>query len=51
MRPDVTARITTAGGDTRILHPTEVLRLIVEHDHADTEHVRVETHVGRTFTH
>lgn len=45
------ARITAVDGHTRVLHRTEVLRLLVEHDHPDAEYVPVETHVGQPFMH
>ena len=45
------ARITAVDGRTRVLHPTEVLRLLTEHDHPDADHVPVATHVGQPFTH
>ena len=41
----------TVSGTGPQLHPTEVLRLLVEHDHHDAEHVPVETHDGQPFTH
>ena len=45
------ARITSADGTTRILHASEALELLVEHDHPDAEHVRLKIHVGPTSTH
>ena len=44
-------RLTSSHGTSRILHPTEALELLVEHHHADAEHVPVETYAGIPFTH
>ena len=44
-------RLTSADGNSHVLHPTQAVRLLTECYHPDVEHVPDETHVRQTFTH
>ena len=39
-------RLTAADGASRLLHATEAVKLLAEHDHPDAEHVRLDHHFG-----